>query len=404
MRGQLFGLIVSALLLGEAYGLWRPQALGGLPQPDLGPFSHYRLVIALLTAGVGAVVLLATLFRDRPEEAPRPRRQRAGPLTLDLGTPQPAPRAPPPQASPKVDAPPAVPRQPPRIEAPAPPPNPAPIVPPPAAPVPVEDIDELDPFPGLEPAKAGPRQPDPPPEPVRVAAAEPAPLPEPPPPPPKPPAPIAYAALEPRPAQAAPQPETPAWATSPLVLPPQTLSSAAMAAPQARSDAPRGDRGRYLDLTDEAQQYRASGNLDDAFDRYTSALAIARRRVAADPQDLVARRDLAAALTHVGEMHDRTGRLDTAIALHEESLGVRRRLADASGADIGSLQGLSTGLERLADAREARGHRSRARDLFRLRLQLAERLAAHSPGDRDLAAAVATTRERLAELDQTLAV
>ncbi len=73
IRGRVFGIAVSALLVGEAYALWRPQALGALPQPDLGPFSHYRLVIALLTAGAGIVVALASLLGgDSAEEPPAP--------------------------------------------------------------------------------------------------------------------------------------------------------------------------------------------------------------------------------------------------------------------------------------------------------------------------------------------
>ena len=73
MRGRLFGLAVSLLLLAEAYALWRPQALGALPQPDLGPFSQYRVVIALLSAGAGAVVLLAALIREGSRPAPTAR-------------------------------------------------------------------------------------------------------------------------------------------------------------------------------------------------------------------------------------------------------------------------------------------------------------------------------------------
>ncbi len=391
MRGQLFGLIVSALLLGEAYGLWRPQALGGLPQPDLGPFSHYRLVIALLTAGVGAVMLLASLFRDRGAEPTPTRRPAGSPVTFDLEPPsrarmeqamRPAVRAPAPAAVvTPLPAPPA------QVAAPTSPAAPAP--PRAVAPVPVEDVDELDPFPGLD------HMPAPPPKRIPISPTMPAPIP--------PPEPIAAAPtlVEPTPPAAplpvpaiAPAPEPGASPTLPPPAPP----------PAPPPEPPRGDRGRFLDLTDEGQQYRAAGDLDEALERYTAALAIARKNAAANPDDLVAGRDLAAALTHVGEVHDRDGRLDAAIALHEESLAVRRRLADAAPGDLAGLAGLSTGLERLADARDARGHRSRARDLFRLRLQLAQMLAARAPGDPDLASAVATTRERLAELDQALAV
>ena len=153
IRGRLFGLAVSALLLAEAYALWKPQALGGLPQPDLGPFSHYRLVIALLTAGAGVVVLLASLNRDVSREEP-PQRRRETLRALDpgatgFGRPPGSPPRPATQLTPR---PPALPSPPVRPAARPAPPLPLPLpAPPMPAPVPVEDIQDLDPFPGLEP-------------------------------------------------------------------------------------------------------------------------------------------------------------------------------------------------------------------------------------------------------------
>ena len=341
MRGRLFGLAVGALLLAEAYGLWKPQALGGLPQPDLGPFSHYRLVIALLTAGVGVVVMLASLVRESAghdaSRLPHP-----GPLTLEMGAPSVLALEPEP------------------AETKRPMPEPEPSMRPTA--IADEDLDELDPFPGLEPVHTAPPM-----------AADPEP-------------PLLMEAV-------------PILAEAPLAASLPSLIHLTHEPPT-----PRGDRGRLLDLTDEAHQFRAAGNLDEALDRYSTALAVARKRAAEAPDDLTARRDLASALTNVGDIHDREGRLDSAISLHEESLAVRRRLADAAPGDLAALRGLSNGLERLADAREARGHRSRARDLYRLRLQLAERLSAREPSDPELSAAVAVTRERLAELDRALAI
>ena len=323
MRGRLFGLAVGLLLLAEAYGLWRPQALGGLPQPDLGPFSQYRLVIALLSAGAGAVVMLAAMFREVGDGASAAKRP-TGPMTLDLGSPSPAAR----QAAP---SPVAASPSPPPIQA-APPPAPTSLA--------VEDIDELDPFPGSLPTAAAP-------EPAPPSHAE------------------------------APPPEQPAGGD---------------------------DRSRFLALSHEGHSLRADGRLDDAFERYSDALDLARRRARAHPGNVMARRDLAAALTNLGDLHDREGHLDQAITLHEESLGVRQRLADEAPNDLVALRGLSTGLERLAETRDARGHRSRARDLFRLRLALDQRMSAMAPGDPEFLALAAVTRERLRELDEALAV
>ena len=346
MRGRLFGLAVGLMLLAEGYALWRPQALGALPHPDLGPFSQYRLVISLLSAAAGAIVILAALFRDTGKAAaPATIASRSDmPLQLELGAPERAQPASPlsldlePEPS-ELVRPPAQPPMPP----------PAPIILPAAAPMAVEDIDELDPFPGTHAAQ------------TPVAA------------------PIAVAATE---------------TTLALVEPP----------PAPAMPAPLGDHSQFLALTDDGHHLRSAGRLDDALERYSDALGVARRRAAANPGDPAAKRDLAAALTNVGELYDREGRLDSAISMHEESLGVRKTLADQSPEDPGAMRALSTGLERLADARDARGHRSRARDLFRLRLQLAERLSAQAPGDQELAAAVAVTRHRLDELDEALAV
>ena len=330
MRGRLFGLAVGLLLLAEAFALWRPQALGGLPQPDLGPFSQYRLVIALLSAGAGAVVMLAALMRDTSKPAPAERRP-GGPLTLELGTPQPAP---PPTLTLEPEPAPALAPAPPPILAAAPPPAHV-----------VEDVDELDPFPGTERASV---------EPHHVIAEAPPPV-----------------------------------AMTPSGPPPEPVGD---------------DRGRFLSLSDEGHHFRVGGQLDEAHERYGEALDLARRRAAAHPGNVMARRDLAAALTNLGDLHDREGHLDQAIDLHEESLRVRQGLADEAPNDLAALRALAAGLERLADARDARGHRSRARDLFRLRAALDQRLSAMAPGDPEISAASAVTSERLRELDEALAI
>ena len=177
----------------------------------------------------------------------------------------------------------------------------------------------------------------------------------------------------------------------------------AASAPAAPAAAASGERGTFLSAMDAGDQMRAANRIDDALELYDGALALARRAHAAAPSDPAAQRDLAQALTSVGEIHDRQGRLDSALALHEESLNLRRNLAGQSPGDIAAQRALSAGLERLADTREARGHRSRARDLFRERLPIAERLASAAPGDPGLSQDLAATRERLQELDAALA-
>ncbi len=317
MWGRFFGLAVGLVLVGEGVVLWRPQFIGGLPTTDLGPFTPYRLLIALLAGAVGAAVAIASLLR----ETSKPRKRPAA--AVDWNGDAPAVLTP------------AFAHAEPMVQPLAAPPAPTPHA--------AED-EELAPFPGLEPSPAV--------QPVAIAA--------------------------PAPAAAIPLPNSP-------------------------SAPPSADRVAFLELTDQGHQLRAAGQLEDALDPYGDALAIARRRESGSPGDATARRDLAAALTNVADVHDREGRLEQAIPLHEESLALRRGLAAEAPADLGVQRLLSTGLERLADAREFRGHRTRARDLFRERLSLAERLAAEAPGDAALASDLATTRERLAELDEALA-
>ncbi len=309
MWGRIIGVFAGLALLAEGYLLWRPQTIGAWPDPDLGPFTPYRTIVAGLAAIVGLAVVVAALQRTAPASGPKA-------LTVDWDGP--------------VEPPPPAP------EHPAPEPLAAEAHTPAAAPAPTPAVDEhtLDPFPGTE---------------AHEPAAEPA---------------------------ALARPATPAASGS--------------------------DYGAFLAATAEGDQLRAAGNLSDAIDPYSQALAIARTRHAAWPDDPAVRRELAGALTNVADVHDRDGRLDSALDLHQQSLDLRRALAAAAPANVTAQLALSTGLERLADTREARGHRSRARDLFRERLALTEGLAAAAPDNASIATDLKATRERLAELDEAL--
>lgn len=350
MWGRFFGVAAGLVLVGEGVLLWRPQVMGALPTPDLGPFTEYRLLVAGLAAAVGMAVILASLQR----EGAHARRAKASGPAFEW-TPAAAEAASAPTATPVFHPAPEVqPAAQPQIAPEPPPPAPEPQPAPPPA---VAAVEELAPFPAA---------------PVEVAALEPAPA------PPPVPEPVVMPVLAPAPAPVESPPLAPALG-------------------------PASDRARFLELTDQGHQLRAAGRLDDALEPYGQALAIARGRAATEG-DGAAQRDLATALTNLADVYDRDGRIETAISLHEESLGLRRVLAAGSPEDLAAQRALSVGLERLADARDARGHRSRARDLFRERLGLAERLAGQAPTDTALAYDVASTRERLQELDQHLAL
>jgi hypothetical protein len=73
MWGRLLGLLAGLALCGEAVILWRPQAVGALSSPDLGPFTSYRMIIAALAGTVGVVVIIAALLREAaPARAAKP--------------------------------------------------------------------------------------------------------------------------------------------------------------------------------------------------------------------------------------------------------------------------------------------------------------------------------------------
>ena len=322
MWGRLLGLLAGLALCGEAIALWRPETIGGLASPSLGPFTPYRLIIAILAGAMGLAVIVASLLRTVGDGKGKPAAA-SGALAFDAAQAEAQPLF--------------------RVMASEP--GPA------AGPGPADaghEPEAIDPFPAEAPQAHV----------IHLAHA-----------------------------QAA---EAPAVAEEPA--PYCELPPAAAASPDGR--------GTFLTAIDAGDQMRAANRWDDALELYDGALALARRSYAAAPADPTARRDLALALTHVGDVHDREGRLDSALSLHEESLNLRRALAAEAPGDIAAQRALSTGLERMADTREARGHRSRARDLCRERLPLAERLAALAPSDAGLAQDLVFTRERLKELDE----
>ncbi len=341
MWGRIIGLVAGVALLAEGYVLWRPESAGFVPSPDLGPFTQYRMIIALLAAAVGLMVAIASLLREPRKAKPTPADWSAEPAvaaaTLVFAA---EPAHAPPAAAPASEH----------------------ASPPPAS----ADHPTLDPFPSADPHELEPpaHEPEHAPGPEHEhdhehdPHAEPEPL---------------YIS------QPAPEPSA------------------------APAQLPSGDRGAFLAAMDEGDQLRAANRLGDALDPYSEALKLARARLVTAPNDVTAKRDLACALTSVADVHDREGRLDSALDLHDESLTLRRALAAQAPDDLAAQRALSLGLEKLADTREARGHRSRARDLFRERLPLAERLVAAAPNDGALSKDLFLTRERLAELDQALA-
>lgn len=93
MWGRLLGLVAGLALVGEAFVLWRPEAVGGLASPDLGPFSPYRLIIAALAAVVGAAVIVAAILREPARPKARAVAKPAG-FDFDAAAVQPPAEAP----------------------------------------------------------------------------------------------------------------------------------------------------------------------------------------------------------------------------------------------------------------------------------------------------------------------
>ena len=63
MFGRFVGLVAGIALLGEGYVLWRPEVVGSLGAPDLGPLAPYQKILAILAIVVGCAVMIAALLR-----------------------------------------------------------------------------------------------------------------------------------------------------------------------------------------------------------------------------------------------------------------------------------------------------------------------------------------------------
>ncbi len=75
MFGRFIGLVAGLALLSEGYLLWRPQSVGVVAPPDLGPFTAYQPVVAGLAALIGVAVIVAAMQRAPGE----PKSKRKGP-------------------------------------------------------------------------------------------------------------------------------------------------------------------------------------------------------------------------------------------------------------------------------------------------------------------------------------
>jgi len=336
MWGRFIGLLAGLALLAESYVLWRPDSIGALGAPELGPFTPYRSVVTILAAVAGVVVLMAALIRTREEMRAAWRAKH--PPVVDWSA-----------AEPETPAEPSA-----HAEAPAhdafPPDS---FV---SAPEP-EPMEALAPFPAADEA-----------EPVRASAS----------------APSAFAPPSDEPegdhgddtAPHTARAETPAPEPDANRGPFLTAMddgdrlrdadrldealdsySQALAFAQARHAAAPSDGLAACDLaraiTSVGDIHDREGRLDSALDLHEQSLVIRRVQAAEAPDDLAVQRRLSLGLERLADTREARGHRSRARDLYRERLPLAQRLAAAAPGDAGLAQDLKTTRERLAELDQA---------------------------------------------------
>lgn len=314
MWGRIVGLLAGVALLAEGYVLWRPEAVGVLASPDLGPYSQYRTVIALLAASIGLMVVIASLLREPHKPKPKP---------IDFT----APVAPHPIYDDQTP-----------VVAPAVPHKPEPVVEGAAS---AHDDRALDPFPGHA-------EPEPAPE---RSYPDDQPPPAPPPPPPSPPV-------------APPQPGDrgaylaamdhgdqlrAAGRLSDAVDPYSEALRIARTRLSASPQDPSAIRDLACALTCVADVHDRDGRLDSALDLHGESLTIRRTLADWDPNDLAAQRALSTGLERLADTREARGHRSRARDLFRERLPLAERLAATAPGDTALANDVAVTRERLAE-------------------------------------------------------
>jgi tetratricopeptide (TPR) repeat protein len=314
MWGRLLGILAGLALCGEAIILWRPQAIGALSAPDLGPFSSYRMIIAALAGAVGIVVIIAALLRDA---APA----KAKPLGADWA----------PKEAAAVEAVP--------IFHAAPDPQPAAVT--------VSAVQEahepaaVEPFPAAEAVHASP-QPAAQPEPEAPAAPAAPPL----------PAPAAVASGERGTFLAAVDAGDQMRAANRLDDALELYDGALALARRAHAGAPSdavAQRDLALALTNVADIYDRDGRLESALALHEESLGLRRAVAGRSPDDVAAQRALSLGLERLADTREARGHRSRARDLYRERLPLAERLAAMAPGDAGLAQDLATTRERLGE-------------------------------------------------------
>ena len=328
MWGRLIGVLFGLVLVGEAYLLWRPEAVLALPSLDLGPFAAYRTVVAGLAAAFGVVVMGAATQRS---QAPRTARRRQ-PVVVWTG--------------------------------------------PPAGTTTAEDSDPFALRPILPPARMAASEP---PRPSALMPQDPV----------EPPilAPFPSLAQVEEPAEPAAEPPVETSLETLVEIAPATAAPAAgpalfreaMDAAAAARDAGRLDDAQELydgavalarkalatDPSDRTAQsdlaealtrlgevHDRVGRLDPALDLHQESLALRRRLAAEAPGDPATRRGLSEALERLADSREARGHRSRARDLYRERLKLTEAMAAAAPEDPDLGRDVAVTRERLAELEE----------------------------------------------------
>jgi len=142
-------------------------------------------------------------------------------------------------------------------------------------------------------------------------------------------------------------------------------------------------RGRATTLTLFSDTYLAAGDTEAAATRLDEALAIRRRLVAADPDELKHQTDLTLTLNRLGDIEVRTGDLPAALIAYEEALAVARGVSAATPDDVEARADVWISLIKVGDVLASTGKATEGLALYEEALAIMRGLATAHPDNNE---------------------
>ena len=173
------------------------------------------------------------------------------------------------------------------------------------------------------------------------------------------------------------------------------IASVGRGTPQSPGASPRA---ASWTLGAAARELEAHGDLNGALALHREGLAIRRRLVAEEPDNVACALDLSFSLAGLGATLAERGDLAGALESHRDALAIRRALADRDPANAGLRLDMSWNLAAIADILTAQGEHAAALDASRESLAIRRARLATDAGNDGLRCDVAASLTRIADL------